>query len=152
MEPKLAKTILTFVPSIAMEMLSVRMLLMNLIAVSSDAKFDKMKKSTRTLPSNSCSLATNASISASSSSMIVTTDAGQSIQPIGEEIERANIPTETTDTAEATLPQIILLDRESAPTGVISDESSHMNKHVFFSAKTDKDLSMLVLSIEFLFQ
>lgn len=44
----------------------------------------------------------------------------QTTESSGNEIERANVPGETTDVTEATLPQITILDRETVPTGVLS--------------------------------
>ena len=54
------------------------------------------------------------------SATIVTTAVAQSTRSFGKEIDRANAPEATTDGAEATLPQVSVLDRETIPPGVMT--------------------------------
>lgn len=124
-----------------MEKLNVLMLQMSSIVVSADESSINLICSTFTCASLLAANTTDESLN--SSSTITITNATTSIlttvaadlenntnaSVIGEEVERADIPEESTEAPEPTLPAIIAVDRET-------DAGALFNKHNACSAQS----------------
>jgi hypothetical protein len=117
-ELNLAKMILNCVLPIVMEIQNVLMVLMNLIVVSlmmnCHGQEINYPFSLKSSPS-----ATDAPATSLPSATIA---AVLSTESTGNEKDRANAPQTTTDTAEATLPQVSILDRETLSPGVVTTD------------------------------